>query len=240
VKNVLRSVRFYLWHVLHSYNSIWALLLTPSEQRTGGRDAERFLQRFPALADYAALAAPVRLRLRAIYQDYTATVSPNLIAISLELAVFLTVVCQATRPRAILDLGSGFSSFVFRTHASTDPGAVVHSVDGAAAWLDETRRFLERHHLDAARLSTWDDFVRVERPPFDLVLQDFADFPTRLAMLDQVLARCRPGGMLLIDDMHVPGYRRAVLRQLDQRGLAYYSLRRFTRQRLRYSYLVVP
>jgi hypothetical protein len=36
----------------------------------------------------------------------------------------------------------------------------------------------------------------------------------------------------------VPGYRRATLRALDRRGLTYFSLRLFTRRRLRYAYLV--
>jgi predicted O-methyltransferase YrrM len=169
-------------------------------------------------------------------------VSPDPISISLELAVFLRVVCDAELPRAILDLGSGFSSYVFRTYAKeakTDPRPVVHSIDHSREWLGETRRFLEPRGLDCRHLSTWNEFIAADKPSFDLVLVDIADLTTRLGMIDLVVGSCRPGAMIIVDDMHVPGYRRAILRELDKRGLEHFSLRSFTKKRLRHSYLAL-
>jgi predicted O-methyltransferase YrrM len=232
----------YLYAALHSYNSVWELLLTRSERRTAERDAERLTARLPFLADYERRADGRRHELAAAHRAYTSSVSPDPISISLELAVFLGVVCDATRPRAILDLGSGFSSYVFRSYAkgAGDPPPVVHSIDHSAEWLVETRRFLEPRGLDCHHLTTWDAFVAADKPPFDLVLVDIADLGTRVRLMDLVLGACRPGGMIVIDDMHVPGYRRTILRELEERRLEHFSLRSFTRKRLRYSYLVVP
>jgi predicted O-methyltransferase YrrM len=225
---------------LHSYNTVWELLLTPRVRRAARADLARLQQRLPALAGYQAIAAEVRRAIEPDYRDYTTNVSPGSIAISFELAVFASVLCRLTRPRAILDLGSGFSSFVFRAHArQADPRPLVYSIDDSPAWLGQTRRFLEPRGLATDHLLTWNDLVAGDRPPFDLILHDIDTLKTRLRRLDQVLDLCRPdGGLVIIDDMHVPGYRRAVLAQLDRRGCAHFSLRSLTRKRMRYSYLV--
>jgi predicted O-methyltransferase YrrM len=239
--NPLLRMGPYLYSALHSYNSVWELALTPRSRRVAKRDAERLRGRFHFLEGYEARATAMRERLLPEHRTYTRTVSPDPIAISLELSVFLAVLCDAERPAAILDLGSGFSSFVFRSYAkrAPEPAPVVYSVDHAAAWLDETRRFLEPRGLDARHLVTWDEFVAADRPPFDLVLVDISDLGTRLRLLDVVVESCRPGGMIVIDDMHVPSYRRSILRKLDERGLERFSLRSFTRKRLRHAYLIL-
>jgi predicted O-methyltransferase YrrM len=255
--NPLRRIGPYLYAATHSYQMVWELAASPRARRTAERDEARLRARFPFLASYPALAAPIARRLAPAYADYIANVSPDPIAISLPLAVFLAVICEQVRPGRILDLGSGFSSYVFRAHAASgvqQPAPTVDSIDQSQPWLDQTRAFLRRHdregHDDARRdgaveqlgqrLATWDQFAATEHPPFDLILQDIATLDVRRQMLDRVLAACRPGGMIVIDDMHVPGYRRAVLRALDRRGLSHFSLRAFTRKRLRYAYLVLP
>src|SRR5262245_8408119 len=96
----------YIYSTIHSYNSIWELLLTRSESRTAARDADRLRERLPFLRDYREAADAARQTLLPHYRQYTSTVSPDPIAISLELAVLLAVFCEAVRPSAILDLGS--------------------------------------------------------------------------------------------------------------------------------------
>lgn len=227
----------YLYAAAHSYNALWELATSPRARRVAERDLARLRQRFLFLGSYAEVSAPVAQRLAPAYADYIARVSPDPIAIALPLATFLGVLCEQLRPPRILDLGSGFSSYAFRACSGS---ADVWSIDQSRAWLDKTRAFLGQHHADTPHLATWDDFIATSPAPFDLVLQDFATLNARLQMLDRVVDLCRPGGLLVIDDMHVPGYRRATLRALDRRGLAYFSLRLFTRRRLRYAYLVAP
>jgi predicted O-methyltransferase YrrM len=242
--NALLRVGPYVYGALHSYNSVWELLLSASEGRIADDDATRLRASYPFFAAFPRLAEAHRQRLLPIYRQYTATVSPDPIAISLELAVFLAVLCEARRPKTILDLGSGFSSYVFGAHAKQhgDGDVIVHSIDQSTEWLDKTRAFLEGQDLHAEHLGSWEELVLSKTRPraFDLVLQDIATLGTRLEMLDVVLGMCRPGGLIVIDDMHVPGYRFSVLKELRQRKLTHFSLRSYTKKRLRYSYLVAP
>jgi predicted O-methyltransferase YrrM len=236
--NPLLRIGPYLYAAAHSYNAVWELATAPRARRIAERDAARLRERFPFIASYAGVSAPVAQRLAPAYADYIARVSPDPIAIARPLATFLGVLCTELSPPRVLDLGSGFSSYAFR--ACSGAKAAIWSIDQQRAWLDRTRGFLRRHGADTPHLATWDDFIATSPAPFDLVLQDFATLDVRLGMLDRVIDLCRPGGLVVIDDMHVPGYRRATLRALDRRGLTYFSLRLFTRKRLRYAYLVAP
>jgi predicted O-methyltransferase YrrM len=224
---------------LHAHTMVQELMLSRSERSIAQSDAVRLRVRFPFLQAYDQLASEYRGRLQRAYQDYTSRISPDPIAISLELATFLAVICARCRPRNILDLGSGFSSFVFRTYAEElQPQTLVCSVDHSSIWLNTTRGFLHERGLDCRGLLTWEAFVAVtERPRFDLILQDMSDLETRRRQLDTIIEACNPTGMIVIDDMHVPAYRRAILDDLDRHRLSHYSLRDFTRKRLRYAYL---
>jgi predicted O-methyltransferase YrrM len=238
--SVLRRIGPYLYSALHAYDAAWELALLPSERRCAERDADLLRARFPFLAAYTQQAHTIRQRLLPAYRAYTTTISPGRIAISLELAIFLHMVCEATRPNTILDLGSGFSSYDFRSYAKANaefPAPVIYSVDQSAEWLDKTRRFLQHHDCDCHNLWTWDALVKHDTPAFDLVLLDLGDLGTRRRMLPRVVNMCKPSGMLVIDDMHVPGYRRALTGELERLGHSCFSLRTFTRKRLRYSYL---
>jgi predicted O-methyltransferase YrrM len=230
----------YAHAVLHAHNMLWELLLTPLERRVAARDRARLEARHPFLLDYERRAAAHRYALRESYAAYTTTVSPALVTISLELAAFLAVTCEALRPESILDLGSGFSSYVFRTHAKrADAHASVCSVDESQEWLDRTARFLRERQLEHSDLVTLDALLSRKRRQFDLILLDIGDLTTRQQLLSSTLAVCRPGGMLVIDDMHVPRYRAWMTRELRRWKLEHFSLRALTRKRLRYAYLVV-
>lgn len=98
---------------------------------------------------------------------------------------------------------------------------------------------LEQKQLGIGGLQTWEQHLRSDKPRFDVVLQDMSDLKTRLAMLPDVLGACRPGGLVVIDDMHVPAYGRAVLAELARTGTKHFSLRSFTKKWLRYAYLVI-
>jgi predicted O-methyltransferase YrrM len=227
---------------LHAHTLLQELMLSRSERSIAQHDAVRLQVRHPFLKTYDRLAGEYRERLQRPYQDYTSRISPDPIAISLELATFLAVMCAMCRPKSILDLGSGFSSFVFRTFAKElQPQTLVCSVDDSSMWLHTTRAFLHNRGLDCHGLLTWEAFVAAtDSSRFDLILQDMGDVETRRQQLGMIIEVCSPTGIIVLDDMHVPGYRRAILDDLDRKGLSYYSLRDFTRKRLRYAYLATP
>src|SRR5262249_44200139 len=174
---------------LHAPTMLQELMLSRSERIIAHNDAVRLQVRLPFLQAYDQLASEYRGRLQRPYQDYTSRISPDPIAISLELATFLAVMCAKCRPRSILDLGSGFSSFVFRTYAKElQPQTLVCSVDHSSRWLNTTRAFLRERGLDCRSLLTWEAFVAAtERRCFDLILQDMSDLETRRRQLDLII-----------------------------------------------------
>ena len=199
------------------------------ESAAAGHELRRLVRVMPELAEYPALAAESRRVLEPYRREYLAGVSTDIMSISLELAVFLRVLCKVRNPRRIVDLGSGFSSFVLRHHAAeTTPAPVVWSVDDSAAWLERTGEFLSAHDLPADNLTTWDAFIARSRDEFDLVLDDLGSPPTRTATLPSALRLIGSDGIVVIDDMHKPWYRPYARRVVREAGLRYVSSRKLT------------
>ena len=207
----------------------------------GTIDAIRIARRVPELRDYERLANLPRSTLHPLYQEYVTTVSNRTMAVSFELAVFLTVLSTLSQPKRVLDLGSGFSSLVLRKFAREAGGDVaVWSVDDSPLWLEATRRFLDRHGMDVNHLLTWDEFEAEEKAPFDLVLYDLGTMDTRAAKIGEVLPLVRRSGLLVLDDLHVSRYAWHVRAALQSAGLRSYSLMRFTLDEIgRFSMLVL-
>jgi len=203
----------------------------------GVRDVRRVRQALPQLASYDAMVQRSRRDLEPYYHEYVTIVSSPIMAISLELAAFLNVVCMARTPRRLLDLGSGFSSFVLRRYAGQASAAVeVYSVDHAAVWLATTGQYLERHGLDTSGLSTWDEFRSRAHTPFDFILHDLGGpgddhIGYRLSVLPEILDLLAPCGVLVLDDAHTLALGPAARRLLDARNYRYWSLKQFVQDR---------
>jgi predicted O-methyltransferase YrrM len=173
------------------------------------------------------------------YRDYVSSVSNEIMAASMEISAFLLLACEIRRPRRILDLGSGFSSFVFRFYASkADPRPEVWSVDDAREWLDRTGAFIARHGLPAGNLLAWENLDRDVQGRFDLVFYDFGPFDLRKSSLEYVLGRVESGGIVVLDDMHSADYGLFVKEVLKEKGFGYASLWSYTNDRFgRFSFL---
>lgn len=199
----------------------------------GMRDARRIRRAFPQLLCNPAIAEVSRRELEPYYSEYVTTVSNPVMAISLELAVFLDAACAALTPRRLLDLGSGFSSFVLQRYAVQAGATVeVQSVDHDTEWLATTRRFLEVRGLRISGMSSWSEFRSRKHAPFDLILHDLGGpghdhIKYRLSVLPDVLDLLAPGGVLVLDDAHLRALGPAARRLLDARGWRYWSLREF-------------
>lgn len=200
----------------------------------GERDAFRLAIDLPPLRDLQRHIAANRERLLPFYEPYIFHVSTANMAASLELATFLYSFCELMKPTRIVDLGSGFSSFVFRHYAAqASAPAQVWSVDDDPAWLEKTRAYLGEHHLSTSNLELWDRFRQTQHPQFDLVLNDINRPPAREQMIAPSLDLVRPGGVIIFDDIHKPHYRVAVRQAVYRRGYRYYSLQHYTKDRIR-------
>lgn len=173
------------------------------------------------------------------YREYVELPEADAVmAASPELARFLLAWCRCRRPRRIADLGSGFSSWLFRWWAAGESEDVtVVSVDDDPAWLERSRAFVASRGLDASGFVEWPAFLGGgER--FDLVLWDYGDIRIRAERLPEVLARVDGGGALVCDDVHKHRVWKAARSCAGAPGLESYSLRAFTLDRWgRYAWL---
>ncbi len=208
----------------------------------GAIDRRRLLRDFPALCDDADDCRRLRAALADVHARYVTQVSKPGMAISVELAAYLTLLCERLHPQSILDLGSGFSSYTLRRYAQSQPSVSVVSVDDDDRWLGRTEKFLQEHSLPTDRLLTWREFAAGDGHSFDLILHDLGTMDTRLGVLPAVLQRLSAeGGTIILDDMHKFDYASRAKSVVAAANLTQYSLRRFTLDRLgRFSTLAAP
>lgn len=227
---------------LYRRAQIWGSLVS-SEIVKGDRDSEFLKRRYPLFRAIDPVAwGRIQDELRDAYEDYVANTSDAGAAVSFQLATLLVYICQTQNPRRLLDLGSGFSSFILRRYAATQNGAVsVTSIDDSGAWLEKTKAFLSARNVSTDRVITWEALRQdAGAKDFDLVLNDFSNIDTRLTILQDVVPWVKPGGLLILDDMHMLRYRAPIEKALESLGLKSFSLRRFCLDEIgRYPYLVI-
>lgn len=177
--------------------------------------------------------------IRLAYQRYVTSVSHPAHAISLQLAFYLWELMEERQPRRVVDLGSGFSSYVFRLYATRrDPTMVVWSVDDDADWLQRTRRFLIEERLPTSGTVLWDAF---NERGFDCVLHDLGTMDTRQATLSDALSLVHADGVAVLDDLHFVSYRKFVEMGLERHGFTHASVREKTLDMIgRFSWLALP
>ena len=187
----------------------------------GQGELAKLVGRYPDLAGIELALPQARAELVPLRHGYFSTVSTESMALSLESAALVTVLCRLLAPKRIVDLGSGFSSLVIRLAA---PDAQLFTVDHSSWWLDATRQFLEANDVDSAGLFTWDEFRSSGETDFDLVIHDIGStFTLRGEVLPEVLQLPRPGGWVLIDDLQASQYR-AKVKAAVQTGFEVYRL----------------
>lgn len=160
------------------------------------------------------------------YLEYTTQVSSPRAAISLQLACFLYFVCEQVAPRIVLDLGSGFSSYVLRRF-QLDHDVKIYSVDDKEVWLERTRDFLVRHQVGVENLLLWDVFS-VRDVKADLILHDMGNSEKRVAMLPMLPRFAAPESHIILDDLHKPLVRRHATRWVGENSLRYVNLAPYT------------
>ncbi len=191
-------------------------------------EVEQLTAQFGTPEAFAARHEANQIALGPSYIDYIFTVSSAEHAISLPLAAFLLTACEALEPDAVLDLGSGFSSYVLRTYAATrTPAARAVSVDDDRSWLSKTAAFIGAAKLPGDEIVHWSEFAGAQGM-FDLVVYDLGTWTLRLEALSTALQAGAPGALVVLDDLHIPEYRDAVERELADAGRTPYDLSRFT------------
>lgn len=140
------------------------------------------------------------------YLRYIKEVSDQQWVISWELCVYLDKLLRSLKPKTILDLGSGFSSFLFRF-----TNAKVITIDTDPQWLEKTKKFLEQYELPTDNMFLLKDADLSGQ--YDLTLLDIG-----LAERDRVELFSRINSkVLILDDMHIAEYKDAAAKHFTNR-----------------------
>ena len=211
-----------------------------AERSRAARDAESVRAAFPWIDGVES--GPERAALAAEHARYCRDISSEKMAADLGFSTFLQLWCLAHKPKRVVDLGSGFTSYVLRRYAaaaaSQGKGCEVWSVDDDAAWLGRTRDYLVEMKQDPARLMVWGEFIKVAPHDFDLVVHDAGSMQFRADNLGPALDLARSGGLVLLDDVHRFEYRATALELLATRGYRFLSVRALRDGYGRYPYAV--
>ncbi|NQT91082.1 MAG: hypothetical protein HQ558_07500 [Candidatus Omnitrophica bacterium] len=156
------------------------------------------------------------------YQDYITSISTPESAISLECACLVMFLARTLKPKVILDMGSGFSSYIFRLYQKEAGSCEVCSVDDSAHWLENTKAYISKHGLSIEGLYEWGDFNRkYQSMRADLILFDFSTPSTRLAALPMLIRYCHKDTLICADDVHKTSIREGLENFIRLHGLHY-------------------
>ncbi len=177
------------------------------------------------------------------YEEYISKVSIEVMAISLELSVFCILMCDMMRPQNIVDFGSGYSSYIFRSLTSIideNYQPTIWSVDDSAEWINKTKKFLGSHNISSDNVITWDAFIQQNLGPFDFILYDLGGFEFRKENLKQIIKLCDKNGTIIFDDMHSAEYGRYLNKILKKNNCTCFDIRYYSKDKFgKYSKLAV-
>lgn len=167
--------------------------------------------------------------LKECYLQYITNVSSANMAASFECCLFLERLCSLFSCAKILDFGSGFSSFTFRRYALSHANIEVWSVDDNANWIEKTAAFLQQQKVGIGNLMMLDEFMNGTEANFDLIFLDLNFVEVRKNFIQLVVNRCKPGGMIVFDDVHKPEFMFDVLRLTRELDVTFFDVSSLTR-----------
>ena len=185
--------------------------------------ARRVQRRFPALARSNAPGPSIQEELRSAHEAFTQDDDDIATGTSYELALFLWRLCDTLHPHHILEIGTGFSSYVIRRWASMHFAITTTTLTSSEHSLRATHSFLHFHNLDTSSLSLFTSVHGRPTGPFDLILHSLREPPHTAPSASLLTSTHPPPSALLIIDS--PGTTQPL--QQPSRGLPRVSFNQF-------------
>jgi len=161
------------------------------------------------------------------YQKYVSDFTHPGYAFSLESSALLFWVIANINPKSILDLGSGFTSFVIRfAKQYFSLNSECTSIDLEEVWLDRTKEFLNLYGIQQESLKLYNKSDSNQKVSYDLIVSDSSGDRTRV--LETYIPLLAENGIVILDDMHSHKLRKEAREVGTKFGLKYRSLYKFT------------
>jgi predicted O-methyltransferase YrrM len=197
------------------------------------------VSRYPQLIDLDSKIKESKETLMPIYKYFKTHISKGNSAASIEISAFLDVYMRYTNPTRIVDLGSGFSSYVLRRYQADKENVEVWSVDSSKDWLEKTKYYLQSNNLNTKHLYTWDEFSKLSIGKFSLIFLDERPIERRVENIARLRNSLTDKGALVIDDVHKDHLRLPILKQFENNMDSLLSLRLISKDELgRYSIVI--
>lgn len=167
--------------------------------------AKRKLNDFePSLCD-VQIDKTVRNKIYSAYCEYTHQISSENMAISFDLSILTVKLLLKYSPENILDFGSGFSTFLFSFYKKNiRPNCNIDTIDDNELWLKKTCKFLEQYNLNGVNLYLFSN--KKIHNQYDIILFDFNYVEERIKYINECIQHLKPGGIIIIDDVHKFNY----------------------------------
>lgn len=143
------------------------------------------------------------------YVYYITNVSNDKMAVSLETINLLCKLCLFKKPKLVLDLGSGFSTYVIhKLKQLYNLEYNIISVDDSYKWLDKTKDYLDLMGIKDPKIFYIDDFLNQPIKKFDMIFYDLSDMKTRQRLFKIFYDKYKlKDGIVLLDDIHKLRYK---------------------------------
>ena len=175
------------------------------------------------------------------YDDYITQVSSSNMAISLESASTIFTLVNFLKPKSILDLGSGFTSLLFRLYRKERKEEVmVVSIDNNIHWLNKSSDFLEKYDLRDDNFYLSDEFFSHSRDKFDFIINDYSSGDERDQMTKMIPSFSTENASIIFDDMQHYGHKSNVMKLILFNRYNYMDLKHYTLDSInRYQWLLL-
>lgn len=173
------------------------------------------------------------------YNHYITEISSRPMAASLPCCLYLMSLYDELRPKRILELGSGFTSYCLRLFKKENNlDTEIYSIDTNAGWLKKSEDYCADRGLDSNNFQTWDVFQKSKKK-FNLIFVDIDSGPRRHLYFDPVFTKFSEiGAFVYLDDLHKPPVYRNLDSMLKTVNHKRHNIRKLTQDRKRYSTLV--
>lgn len=118
---------------------------------------------------------------------------------SLQCCTYLLALYDIIKPKKILDLGSGISSYCFRLFKKENNlDTEIYSIDSDRYWLDRSIELCRANGLDTDYFELWDDFKN-HKGTFDLILVDIDNSTNRYQYFETIFDQfSKPGTIIYL------------------------------------------
>ncbi len=171
------------------------------------------------------------------YEKYISTISSRGMAASLECCIFLMTMCKKIKPKYILDLGSGFSSYSLRYYIQSNKSdTIIWSVDSNNQWLEKSKEFC-KDKVDTSNFFTWDQ-ISNKKQIFDIIFIDIDRTIKRPKYFEPIFNNFTgPNTVILVDDYHKGLLRKVLPPLIEKYNFEKYELRQ-TQNKKRYQLIL--